>query len=183
MIRYVLPLGIFLVLAIFLGWALFGRDMLNSSQQRIESMLEGKAVPAFKLQQLHEEQKSFSSAEMRGKVWLVNVWASWCVSCTEEHPILTAMKKDNVPIYGLNYQDRPLEAKQWLLRNGDPYILSVIDNGRTSLDFGVYGVPETFVVDKKGIVRKKFTGPISAKQYDDELKPLLKDLNNASVEG
>ena len=118
---------------------------------------------------------------MKGKVWLLNVWGSWCVSCRYEHPVLNALAKQGVvPIIGLNWKDKPEDAKAWLIKFGDPYQLSVSDlEGRVAIDFGVYGAPETFVIDKAGMIRHKHTGPISEEMMRDKLVPMIRELNKA----
>jgi len=118
---------------------------------------------------------------MLGKVWLLNVWASWCVSCREEHPVLVEFAKTNVvPIYGLNYKDRREDALAWLKQFGDPYTLSIVDrDGNVGINFGVYGVPETFVIDKAGIVRYKQIGPITPQALKDKILPLVRQLEQS----
>ncbi|HEX5363664.1 MAG TPA: DsbE family thiol:disulfide interchange protein, partial [Gallionella sp.] len=143
MMRFILPFVLFVVLA---GFLYVG---LGLKPREVESPLIGKAAPAFSLPQLHEPAKQFSPQEMKGKVWLLNVWASWCVSCREEHPVLVELSRQNiVPIYGLDYKDKNADAELWLKKGGDPYTLSVSDaDGRVGIDYGVYGVPETYVID------------------------------------
>jgi cytochrome c biogenesis protein CcmG/thiol:disulfide interchange protein DsbE len=118
---------------------------------------------------------------MKGKVWLLNVWGSWCVSCRYEHPMLNALAKQGVvPIIGLNWKDRPEDAKAWLKRFGDPYQVSVSDSdGRVAIDLGVYGAPETFVIDKAGMIRFKHTGPVSEDDVRNKFVPLIEQLNKA----
>jgi cytochrome c biogenesis protein CcmG/thiol:disulfide interchange protein DsbE len=173
--RYFLPLAIFLGLCVFLWRG------LSLNPREIPSALIDKPVPAFELAQLHDSAKRFSPAEMKGKVWLVNVWGSWCVSCRYEHPHLNDLAKQGVvPIVGLNWKDQPEAARAWLKRYGDPYQLSVMDlDGRVAIDFGVYGAPETFVIDKHGVIRYKHTGPVDAKVVKDTLVPLIQQLNRA----
>ena len=120
-------------------------------------------------------QKVFTPEEMQGKVWLLNVWASWCVACRSEHPLLVEMsRKGNFHIYGLNYKDAPQDAKQWLTQHGNPYVLSAVDfDGRVGIDYGVYGVPETFIIDKQGIIRHKVIGPVTPTILKDCLTPLI----------
>ncbi len=172
--RFLLPLGIFLVLVIFLGIG------LTLKPREVPSPLIGKAAPAFRVPQLHEESKTFAPEEMRGKVWLFNVWASWCVSCREEHPLLVEFARQNlVPIYGLNYKDKRENALAWLADGGNPYILSAYDQvGNVGIDWGVYGVPETFLMDKQGIIRYKQIGPVTPEALRDKIIPLIKELNS-----
>ena len=171
---FLLPLGIFLVLVIFLGIG------LTLKPREIPSPLISKAAPAFRVPQLHEESKTFAPEEMRGKVWLFNVWASWCVSCREEHPLLVEFARQNlVPIYGLNYKDKRENALAWLADGGNPYILSAYDQaGNVGIDWGVYGMPETFLMDKQVIMRYKQIGPVTTEALRDKIIPLIKELNS-----
>ena len=170
--RYLLPLGIFLVLVVFLGIG------LGLNPREIPSPLIDKPAPAFELVQLHEPGKSLTTQDMQGKVWLLNVWASWCVSCREEHPVLVELAKTRVvPIVGLNYKDQRPEALRWLLQFGDPYVLSIVDgDGRVGINYGVYGVPETFVIDKTGVIRYKQIGPVTPKALQEKILPLVAKL-------
>lgn len=167
-----LPLGIFVVLVIFLAIG------LTLDKDKLESTRIDKPAPGFKLSQLHDFQKVFTPQDMQGKVWVLNVWASWCVACRAEHPLLMEMaRRGDLNIVGLNYKDRPEDAKQWLVQHGNPYALSAVDfDGRVGIDYGVYGVPETFVIDKQGVVRYKVIGPISRPELTDKLLPKLKEL-------
>ena len=171
-LKFAIPLALFFLLVAFFAVGLF-RD-----PREVPSPFIGRAAPAFKLEQLHEAQLAFTPEEMRGKVWLLNVWASWCVACQVEHPLLVQMSKQKlVPIVGLNYKDRRDDGLKWLARHGDPYVLSAYDNdGRVGIDYGVYGVPETFVIDKQGVIRYKQIGPITPDALEKKIKPLLKEL-------
>jgi cytochrome c biogenesis protein CcmG/thiol:disulfide interchange protein DsbE len=173
--RFLLPLVAFIVLVIFLGIG------LNLNPREVPSPLIDKPAPAFRVPQLHEEAKTIAPEEMRGKVWLLNVWASWCVSCREEHPLLVEFARQNmVPIYGLNYKDKREDALAWLANGGNPYVVSAYDrNGNVGIDWGVYGVPETFVIDKQGIIRYKQIGPVTPEALRDKIIPLIKELNGA----
>ncbi|HEV7820370.1 MAG TPA: DsbE family thiol:disulfide interchange protein [Burkholderiales bacterium] len=173
--RYLIPLGIFVVLVIFLGIG------LGLNPREVPSPLIGKPAPAFRLAQLHESGKVLGREDMLGKVWLLNVWASWCVSCREEHPILVELSKRNVvPIYGLNYKDKQDEALGWLKQFGDPYTASIVDrDGRVGIDYGVYGVPETFVIDKAGVIRYKQIGPVTPQALKDKILPLVRQLQQS----
>ena len=174
--RYLLPLGVFVVLLVFLAIG------LGLNPREVPSPLIGKPVPAFRLTQLHEPTKNFGPEDLKGKVWLLNVWASWCVSCRQEHPVLLELARKNiVPIVGLNHKDAADQAKRWLIQyGGDPYLLSVADlDGKVGIDFGVYGVPETFLIDKAGVVRYKHIGPVSSEALDKKILPLIKELNGA----
>jgi cytochrome c biogenesis protein CcmG/thiol:disulfide interchange protein DsbE len=155
---------------------------LKLDPHEVPSPLINKPAPAFTLPQLHEPQKTFSPADMKGKVWLLNVWASWCVSCRQEHVYLTEFARDrSINLMGLNYKDEPAAAMQWLERLGNPYKISISDiDGMAGLDWGVYGVPETFIIDKKGIVRHKQTGPVDPTILQTIIMPLIEQLNRES---
>ena len=172
---------------------------LNLNPRDVPSPLVGKPAPAFNQPVLATPEKTFGPKNMQGKVWLLNVWASWCVSCRQEHPVLVEFsKKVDVPLIGLNYKEvrgdgsfdmskmAPEEEKtlawqranKWLTEHGDPYKLSVMDlDGRVGIDFGVYGVPETYVIDKAGVIRMKHTGPITPETLGKKIMPLLAELN------
>jgi cytochrome c biogenesis protein CcmG/thiol:disulfide interchange protein DsbE len=171
--RFLIPLAAFCVLLVFLAIG------LTRDPRDVPSPLKDKPAPAFTLPQLAAAEKSFSPADLKGKVWLLNVWASWCVSCRQEHPLLVAFSKDgSVPIVGLNYKDQLPDAKQWLTQYGDPYVLSAVDaDGRVGIDYGVYGVPETYVIDKTGMIRLKHTGPITPESLKTQILPLVAELN------
>ena len=138
-----------------------------------------KPAPAFALPVLHSPDKQITQNDLKGQVWLLNVWASWCVSCRQEHPLLVELAKAGiVPVYGLNYKDERNAGMQWLSEHGDPYVLSIMDaDGRTGINYGVYGVPETFVIDKQGIIRHKHIGPITRQALEEEIIPKVKQLN------
>ena len=174
--RFLLPLGIFIVLVVFLGIG------LNRNPREVPSPLIDKPAPAFQVPQLHEPVKTISQKDMLGKVWLFNVWASWCVSCRQEHPVLVELSKKNVvPIVGLNYKDGREDGMKWLQDWGNPYVLSAFDqDGRVGIDYGVYGVPETFVVDKSGTIRYKHIGPLTQDVVEKKLLPLVQELNAKS---
>lgn len=174
--RYLLPLGIFIVLLAFLAVG------LRLNPREVPSPLIGKPVPAFRLAQLHQPDQTFGSEDMKGKVWLLNIWASWCVSCRQEHPVLIDLAKRNiVPIIGLNHKDEVEQAKRWLIQyGGDPYLISAVDkDGKVGIDFGVYGVPETFLIDKAGVVRFKQIGPVTPEALETKILPLIKELQGA----
>lgn len=174
-LRFILPLAIFVVLA---GFLFVG---LGLNPREVPSPLIGKPAPSFQLAQLARSDQSFTPAQMRGEVWLLNVWASWCVACRIEHPLLVDLaKRDVVPIVGLNYKDKRNDALGWLAKFGDPYKLSIVDgDGRVGLDYGVYGVPETFVIDKQGVIRYKQIGPITEEVWRDKMLPLVQQLRKA----
>jgi cytochrome c biogenesis protein CcmG/thiol:disulfide interchange protein DsbE len=130
---------------------------------------------------LRPPDRPFTQKDMLGQVWLLNVWASWCISCRDEHPLLVELAKaKTVPLVGLNYKDKPDEAKAWLKQFGDPYQLSITDlNGRVGIDYGVYGVPETFLIDKAGVIRYKHIGPITPDALQTKILPLVKELQKS----
>ncbi|MEY2897345.1 MAG: hypothetical protein RL669_1614 [Pseudomonadota bacterium] len=173
--RYLAPLAVFLVLA---GFLYVG---LGLNPREVPSPLVDKPAPAFELAKLSQPDQTFSRDDMKGKVWMLNVWASWCTACREEHPLLVDIaRQGTVPIVGLNYKDKPDAAKQWLAQWGDPYKLSVQDPvGRTGIEYGVYGVPETFVIDKNGVIRFKQIGPITPKVWQEKMLPLIRQLEQA----
>ncbi len=170
-----IPLAVFVVLVGFLFVGLF----LNPRE--VPSPLIGKPAPAFSLNQLHKPDRTLATADMKGEVWLLNVWASWCVSCREEDPLLVELAKAKiVPIVGLNYKDEPAAGMKWLAQYGDPYDLSIVDrDGRVGIDFGVYGVPETFVIDKQGTIRFKQIGPVTVEALEKKIIPLVRELQKS----
>ena len=172
-LRYILPLLAFLVLAGFLARG------LNLDPREVPSPLIDKPAPKFALQRLDDAARTIRLDDMRGKVWMLNVWASWCVACREEHPLLVEFaKKRVVPLYGLNYKDQREDANRWLARFGNPYDASLYDvEGRVGIDFGVYGVPETFVIDQNGVIRLKHIGPLTPDVIATKIEPLLKKLD------
>lgn len=170
--RFLLPLGLFLVLAIFLGVG------LRLDPREVPSPLIGKPAPAFVLSTLHQPERSVRKEDLLGRVWMLNVWASWCGACRQEHPVLVAFaRRQVVPIYGLNYKDERVDGMAWLQSGGNPYADSLFDHdGRTGIDFGVYGVPETFIIDRAGVVRYKHIGPITPDVLAQKIEPLLRQL-------
>ena len=174
-VKLLIPLAIFLVIAVFLGVG------LTRDPRKLPSTMIDRPAPQFTLKQVSALDKTFSPADMKGQVWLLNVWASWCVSCRIEHPLLVELAKANVvPVIGLNYKDKVPEGIAWLAQNGDPYKLSIVDaDGRVGIDWGVYGVPETFVVDKEGVIRYKQIGPLTVEALEKKILPLVRDLRKA----
>ena len=170
--RHLLPLVVFVVM---LGFLVVG---LSLKPHEIPSPLIDKPAPAFSLPTLDAPQQNLSAQDLRGKVWILNVWASWCVACRIEHPLLVEFSKTGVvPIYGLNYKDKREDATAWLNKFGNPYTRSLSDTeGLVGIDFGVYGVPETFVIDKNGIIRLKQIGPVTPEVLRDEILPLVRKL-------
>jgi cytochrome c biogenesis protein CcmG, thiol:disulfide interchange protein DsbE len=171
--RYLIPLVLFLVLVIFLAIG------LTRDPSRLPSALLDRPAPTFRLPQLKEPDKTFSAEDMRGKVWVMNVWASWCVACRDEHQYLFRYARSGaVPIYGLNYKDKREDALGWLNELGDPYELSAVDlEGRVGMDYGVYGAPETYLIDKGGTIRHKYVGPVTPEVWNKEFLPLVQELN------
>ena len=170
MMRRFLPL--FVVIALM---ALFAAA-LRLNPREIPSVLTGQPAPSFTLPHLHESEASASSTAMKGRVWLLNVWASWCIGCRVEHRTVLELSKD-VAVVGLNYKDEPEEARKWLSEHGDPYLFSAVDaDGATGLEWGVYGVPETYVIDDEGIVRYKHVGPLDETALRENIMPLLERL-------
>ena len=173
-VRYLVPMGILLVLLYFL------RAGLSLNPKEVPSPLIGKPAPEFSLPRLDQPEQRISRADMVGQVWVLNVWASWCVACRQEHPLLVQYaKQSKVPIYGLNYKDERAAGMKWLADFGNPYAASISDrDGRVGIDFGVYGVPETFVIDREGIIRYKQIGPLTPEVLRNTIEPLLKQLNS-----
>jgi cytochrome c biogenesis protein CcmG/thiol:disulfide interchange protein DsbE len=166
-------LGIFVALVALLAIG------LRLNPREVPSPLIGKPAPAFDLPLLQSPDKRFSQKDMLGKVWMLNVWASWCPPCLVEHPIVTRIASSGLaPVVGLNYKDQRDDALPWLKRNGDPYLLNVHDpNGRIGIDYGVYGVPETYVIDQKGVIRYKHIGPLTTDIVQKRIEPLIRELN------
>ncbi|WP_445327100.1 DsbE family thiol:disulfide interchange protein [Xylophilus sp. ASV27] len=152
---------------------------LTLKPREVPSPLIGKAAPGFTLPVLAQPGRKLSLQDLRGKVWLLNVWASWCVACRLEHPVvLDFARTGEVPVYGLNYKDEPADALRWLERFGNPYVASLSDrDGLVGIDFGVYGVPETFVIDKQGVIRHKVIGPLTPETLRDTVMPLVRKLD------
>lgn len=164
-----------LIFGVLLGFLAVG---LSLNPREIPSPLINKPAPAFSLPALDAPDQKISAQDLRGKVWVLNVWASWCVACRIEHPLLVEFSKAGmVPIYGLNYKDKRDDAIRWLVNFGNPYIRSLSDiDGLVGIDFGVYGVPETFVIDKQGVIRMKHIGPVTPEVLRDEIIPLVRKL-------
>ena len=165
-------------LAVFAALVVLLAIGLRLSPREVPSPLIGKAAPAFELPLLLSPDKKFSGKDMLGRVWILNVWASWCPPCLVEHPVVTRIAKSGMaPVVGLNYKDAREEALPWLERNGNPYQLIAYDrDGRIGIDYGVYGVPETYVIDRQGVIRYKHIGPLSADVVREKLEPLVKEL-------
>lgn len=179
--RFVLPVIVFVAMVGSFALVLYqinqGRDI-----RHVPSPLIGKAVPDFELPLLSDPAQTFSSRQLAdGRVSLVNVWASWCVSCRQEHDLLVEISRTrDVPIIGINYKDVRADALRWLHDLGDPYEASIFDNeGRAAIDWGVYGTPESFIVDQQGIIRYKLVGPMTAETLRTEILPLIYQLRES----
>ncbi len=170
--KFFVPLALFAALAVLLAVG------LTLKPQEVPSPFIGKPAPAFSLPQLQSGQPAFDPAQMKGQVWLLNVWASWCAPCREEHPLLVeAARQQLVPLIGLNYKDEGRAAEDWLRKLGNPYQAIAVDrDGRVAIDYGVYGVPETFVIDREGIVRLKHIGALTPAVWHQTVLPLLQKL-------
>jgi len=175
--RYLLPLALFAGLVLFLAIG------LGIDPKLVPSPLIDKPLPAFNLPKLKTPDDNLQSNDFQGDVVLLNVWASWCVSCRAEHPLLVELSNNNeMMIYGLNYKDTRTNALQWLQNFGDPYRASAFDeHGLTGIDLGVYGVPETYIMDRAGIIRYKHIGPITRDALDNTILPLIVKLKASST--
>jgi cytochrome c biogenesis protein CcmG/thiol:disulfide interchange protein DsbE len=173
-LRYLVPLAIFALLVAFLYRG------LSLDPKLVPSPLVGKPMPTFTLTRLDNPAATISDADFKGKVTLLNVWATWCVSCRQEHETLVELAKTGqVDIYGLNYKDNREDAKRWLTRFGNPYVANAFDSdGRVGIDWGVYGAPETFIIDREGIIRHKHIGPLTIQIINDEILPLVAKLKS-----
>jgi len=172
-VRFLLPMALFAGILLFLGVG------LGLNPREVPSPLIGKPAPGFTLPRLDDASQQISRDDLLGKVWMLNVWASWCAPCREEHPlVIDIARRQLVAVYGLNYKDSRPAATGWLANLGDPYRATLVDaDGRVGIDFGVYGVPETFIIDRQGVVRFKHTGPLTPDVIRSKIEPLLKDLN------
>jgi cytochrome c biogenesis protein CcmG, thiol:disulfide interchange protein DsbE len=167
-----LPLALFGLLAVMLGVG------LKLKPREVPSPFIGKPAPAFALPQLADATRTLATADMKGRVWVLNVWASWCAPCRDEHPLLVELAREQkLTIVGLNYKDDRRNAQEWLRRLGDPYTVTAVDaDGRAAIDFGVYGVPESFVIDRDGVVRFKHVGPLTREVWARDIEPLVRRL-------
>ncbi|TAK83794.1 MAG: DsbE family thiol:disulfide interchange protein [Betaproteobacteria bacterium] len=170
--KVVWVIGAFVALVVLLAVG------LRLDPREVPSPLIDKPAPQFELPLLNAPDKTFSQKQMLGSVWVLNVWASWCPPCLEELPVVTELARSGIaPVIGLNYKDAREDALPWLKRNGDPYKLSVYDaEGRIGIDYGVYGVPETYVIDRAGLIRYKHIGPLTPEVVQKKLQPLVKEL-------
>ncbi|PWQ94998.1 DsbE family thiol:disulfide interchange protein [Leucothrix arctica] len=172
-----IPLAVFAVLVVFLGVG------LGLKPREVPSPFIGKPVPQFVLPELMKDGKTISPADLKGQVWMLNVFASWCFACRAEHEVLSAfINAEKIPVVGLNYKDEAEDAKNWLAALGNPYQHIAFDyKGDVGIDYGVYGVPETFVIDKKGIIRHKQIGPVFDETVVDTLLPLVLKLREEKI--
>lgn len=172
-LRFLIPLLVLAGLVWFLGTG------LKLDPKEVPSPLIGKPAPGFQLTRLDNATVSIRQSDMLGKVWMLNVWASWCVACRQEHPLLVEFARSKLlPIYGLNYKDDRLAGLRWLSNFGNPYEASLFDqDGRVGIDFGVYGVPETFIIDRQGVIRFKQIGPLTPEVIKTQIEPLVRQLN------
>ena len=170
---FLIPLVLFAVLIVFLAIGL-GHD-----PHRLPSALIDKPAPDFALPELREPGKIISPKQMRGKVWLLNVWGSWCVACREEHPFLMEIARSGaVPIYGLSWKDKREDSLAVLSELGDPYVLTVTDfDGRVAIDYGITGAPETYLIDKDGVIRYKEPGQLTPEIMEKTILPMVRALN------
>ena len=170
-----IPLFVFVLLVIF-----FARG-LSLDPQQLPSAKLGKPLPVFRLPIVGNEKKELTQTALHGQISLLNVWASWCAACTNEQLFLLQLARDGVAIYGLNYKDKAEDAKQWLEEWGNPYRLIGADaDGKVAIDLGVYGAPETFLVDKTGIIRYRHVGVLNEMVWQQEFLPLIKQLENVA---
>ncbi len=171
-LRFLLPLLVFLAMAVFLYVG------LSRDPRDVPSPLVGKPAPEFSVPTLHDESRLVGRKDMLGKPWVLNVWASWCQPCREEHPLLVDYaKRARVPIVGLHYKDTRQAGARWLQQLGNPYTVTLFDgDGRVGIDFGVYGVPETYVIDAQGLIRLKHKGALTPDVMRTQIEPLLAKL-------
>lgn len=170
--KFWIPIAAFAVLGILLARG------LSLDPRKIPSPLVGKPLPAFSLPTLENPGRKVANTDLRGQVVLINVWASWCAACRQEHPLLMELaQRQVVPVIGLNYKDQRPDAEQMLRTMGNPYGINLVDaDGRVGINWGVYGVPETFLIDKAGIIRFKHIGPITRESWERDLAPLIAQL-------
>ena len=174
MVRVLLPAVVFLILVGFLFVGLYKDPSL------VPSPLIGKPIPEFSLPSLKDPSVNITNVDLHGQAALINVWATWCVACKQEHGALVEIaQKEDIPIYGLNYKDESESAKTWLRNYGDPYAANLVDqDGRVAIDFGVYGAPETFLIDKHGVIQHKLVGVMTPAIWQTQFKPIIHKLNS-----
>jgi len=175
--RYLVPLAGFLIIGAFLALG------LRLDPREVPSPLIDKPAPSFELPRLIAQGEVLAPRQLAGRVWLLNVWASWCVSCRAEHVLLNEIARDRqVEIVGLNYKDTRADARAWLDQLGNPYTAIAVDTeGKVGIDWGVYGVPETFVIDAQGLIRYKHIGPLERVVLEQKILPLVRQLKRTSA--
>ena len=170
------PLVLFLVLSL-----LFYRALFRENKNDLPSALLNRPLPEFQLPAVSNPERVITEKDLIGQVFLLNVWGSWCVACRVEHPYLMELADQGVTIYGVNYKDEQADARQWLKQKDDPYVFSVADSdGRLGIDLGVYGAPETFLVDQQGMIRYKHIGVVDKRVWEEDLKPRYQALQKES---
>lgn len=174
--KFLIPLVVFLGLVVFLAIG------LTRDPREVPSPLVGKPAPAFQVPELLDSNKTISNEDFKGQVWMFNVWASWCVACREEHPLLMQLARTtDIQLIGLDYKDKREDGERFLQTRGDPYRRIAFDaDGRVGINYGVYGVPETFIIDKKGVIRHKHIGPITPEALQNKILPLIQQLRSES---
>lgn len=171
----VMPIILFLLLSVFLWRG------LSLDPHELPSAQLGKPLPDFILPKLQDPNSFFTSKQLHGQVVLLNVWASWCAACAQEQVFMLQLARKGIPIYGLNYKDNSADALRWLAQWGNPYQLVIQDReGKAAIDLGVYGAPETFVIDKQGIIRYRYAGVMNQEVWLKEISPLMKQLEQVS---
>lgn len=174
-LKYAVPLALFAAVVAFLAMG------LSRDPSHVPSPLVGKPAPEFTLPSLTDPARTVSRSDLLGRVTLLNAWATWCVACRHEHPLLLEIARAGIPIYGLNYKDDRAAAVRWLERLGDPYVASAYDpHGSVGIDFGVYGLPETFVLDAQGVVAYKHVGPLTSEIWQERILPVVRRLEGGS---
>lgn len=172
-LKFGVPLALFLAVVAFLAVG------LQRDPRLVPSPLIGKSAPEFALATVKDPARTLSRADLLGQVTLLNAWATWCVSCRAEHPVLLEIARSGVSVYGLNYKDDRAAAVRWLADFGDPYVASAYDvSGRVGIDYGVYGLPETFIIDPQGRIAYKQIGPITPALWRDKIRPLVEKLRS-----
>ncbi|SEQ01952.1 cytochrome c biogenesis protein CcmG, thiol:disulfide interchange protein DsbE [Ectothiorhodospira magna] len=175
-LRYLLPLALVVVLGVFM---MVG---LTLDPRRVPSPLVGQPAPQFQLPDLEDPARMVGTDDFAGEVVLLNIWASWCVSCRQEHPVLLALAEQGVPIYGLNYKDDRRDGLAFLGSMNNPYVWNAHDlEGRVGINWGVYGTPETFIIDRRGYIRYKHVGPLSGRDAQYNILPLVEQLRGESL--
>ena len=176
--RYILPVGVFAVFVATVAYYLYQIQYEGRVVANIPSVLIDKPVPAFDLPPVLGRERGLSSADLKGEVRLVNFFASWCAACQVEHPILNRLTREGiVPVYGVNYKDKPEDARRWLDRLGDPYVRAGADvPGRVGIEWGVYGLPESFIVGRDGRIAYKHIGPITPRDLEETILPIIEEL-------